>query len=309
MSVSSAVRPLGGVLRPFLRPDARRPAADRRHLPDARRSFPIRQHGIRLRVGVHRAGAGSRVRPVPASDRRRTTAEKAPVLNRIFVTISPLLREVARCRCGASVPARKHRRPLHDPEPSGDLRLVRRRRCAGGAARRRPSACRDFRSRGSISAGGWPASRFRPSGCSKAGRRPLRDRTPWASSPRASGRCCCRSASATASINFSKAHSRPLAHLLCVVSAIVLLLNHALGVKPSRHYGVAVGRDDLADAGCQRIHGEGLRDHRHAGIEKPAGNRRILRIAGHEQHLQVRPRESARRPRPADRSGRAAPHR
>ncbi len=29
---------------------------------------------------------------------------------------------------------------------------------------------------------------------------------------------------------FSKAQSRPLAHVLCIVSAIVLLLNHALGV-------------------------------------------------------------------------------
>ena len=29
--------------------------------------------------------------------------------------------------------------------------------------------------------------------------------------------------------NFSKSQSRPLAHLLCVVSAVVLLLNHALG--------------------------------------------------------------------------------
>ena len=27
--------------------------------------------------------------------------------------------------------------------------------------------------------------------------------------------------------NFSKVHSRPLAHLLCVASAVVLLLNHA----------------------------------------------------------------------------------
>jgi hypothetical protein len=29
--------------------------------------------------------------------------------------------------------------------------------------------------------------------------------------------------------NFSKSQSRPLAHLLCVVSAVVLLLNHAFG--------------------------------------------------------------------------------
>ncbi len=39
----------------------------------------------------------------------------------------------------------------------------------------------------------------------------------------------------------------------------------------------------------EHLHGEGLGDHRHARLEKAVRDGGVLRVAGHEQHLQVRP--------------------